>query len=129
MRDALWSIRREGGVGREREDDGELLFLARVRSKSPRREHKGGRHAHLAERAVQLFVQRSQAQRADVAGPMVALRDGIVLDRFGAYPAQILILAGIVVGLKVRLRLRRSRRVFCVLETGINAMGFVVRRG
>lgn len=89
---------------------------------------KGGRHAHLAERAVQIFVQCSQTQRADVAGPVVALRDGIVLDRFGAYPAQILILAGIV-GLKVRLRLRRSRRVFRVLETGINDIGFIVRRG
>jgi len=88
---------------------------------------KGGRHAHLAERAVQFFVQRPQAQRTDVARPMVALRDRVVLDRFGAYPAQILFLAG-VVRLKVRLRLRRSRD-FGVLGTGINELGFVVRRG
>jgi hypothetical protein len=48
---------------------------------------------------------------------VVALRDGVVLDRFGAYPAQILFLTGVVAV---------GRSVFGVLGTGIDDSGFVV---
>ena len=67
MWDVLWSIRREGGIGGEGEDDRGLLFLARARRlTSPfhaasKKKAGGDANAHLAERAVQLFVQRSQA--------------------------------------------------------------------
>jgi hypothetical protein len=58
--------------------------------------------AHLAECTVQLFVQSPQAQRTDMARPVIALRDCIILDRFGADPAQILFLTGILRSIRLR---------------------------
>ena len=88
------------------------------------------RSAHLAERAGQLFVQRPQAQCTDMARPVVAVRDGVILDRFGTYPAQIrLILTGVVVVIGLNIRLRLCGGIFCVLGKGIKFCFFSVWRG
>ena len=43
---------------------------------------------HLAERALQFLVQRSEAQGTDMTRPVVAFGDGPVLDGLGANPAK-----------------------------------------
>jgi hypothetical protein len=50
-------------------------------------DEKGTERTHLAKRTIELLVQCPQPQRTHVARPMVARRQGIVLDGFGAYPA------------------------------------------
>ena len=86
------------GVGRGGEDDRRLGFLCAAaatetkgrssidRSTSTRAAGEW-RTAHLAKRTFELLVQRAQAQRTHVARAMVARGEGVVLDGFGAYPA------------------------------------------
>lgn len=49
--------------------------------------------SHFTESAVHLLVQRSEPEGTDMASSMVTIRDRIIFNRFGAYPADFLVIA------------------------------------
>jgi len=59
VRNTFWSIRREGGISGDGEDDCGLQFLAFV-CQSPLCDIRKTLRAHLAKCTVWLFVERSQ---------------------------------------------------------------------
>lgn len=81
-------------VGRGSEDDRGLGFLSDSNrigdwgmDGGGNRKSGGEDETHLAKGALKFLVQCTEPQPTHVARPMVARRQGIILDGFGAYPA------------------------------------------
>lgn len=90
-RDPVRRERPERRIAGRREDHRRLRLLrVRLRVRPCATDEKRA-WAHLAESAVHLFVERAEAERADVACPVVTLGHGPILDLLGADPAHLVL--------------------------------------